>query len=154
MTNLTPVEMLSKMFSIAAQYHENVFDKGGRPYILHPITVMQYLPSDADDELRCIALGHDLIEDTTITEMQLHELGFSPRVVHGIVCMSKVPGESNEDYLSKVKSNIDSSIVKIADLKHNSEITRLKDGASEKSMHRMKIYYEFYMELNKHVYGW
>jgi (p)ppGpp synthase/HD superfamily hydrolase len=56
-------EQLSRMLVLATNRHDGQFDKGGNPYILHPLKVMHYLKTD-DEELMCIALGHDLVEDT------------------------------------------------------------------------------------------
>ena len=55
--------MLATMLVIVTNAHDGQFDKGGAPYILHPLKVMHYLKSD-DEELMCMALGHDVIEDT------------------------------------------------------------------------------------------
>ena len=125
------------------------YDKGGNPYMFHCVRVMQNLNSQ-DEELQCIALGHDLIEDTSITADYLLHYGFSDRVVKGIVALTKIEGEDYETYKSRVKSNLDAIRVKIADLKDNSDITRLK-GVSEKDFERMKKYHQFYVELQELV---
>jgi (p)ppGpp synthase/HD superfamily hydrolase len=57
-------EMLGKMLLIATNAHAGQFDRGGAPYILHPLKVMHYLKSE-DEELQCIALGHDVVENPT-----------------------------------------------------------------------------------------
>lgn len=138
-------ELLNKMLLLATNKHAHQFDKGGSPYILHPIAVM-YLLENADEELRCIALGHDIIEDCNVTYKELRELGFTERIIEGIRCMTKVPGETYEEYKDRVKSNRDSIRVKIADLRHNTDIRRLK-GLSDKDNIRMQRYFQFYMEL-------
>ena len=76
-------EMLDKMLLLATNAHHGQFDKGGQPYILHPLKVMHYLNTD-DEELQCMAIGHDLVEDTRVTFAELHERGFSERVINGI----------------------------------------------------------------------
>lgn len=138
--------MLGTMLVLAANKHEGQFDKSGKPYILHPLAVMQMV-DPADEELQCIALGHDLVEDTKTTWEELSEL-FTPRVVDGIRCLTKMPGETFEEYKARVKSNGDAIQVKIADLRHNSDITRLK-GISEKDMDRMAKYHKMYIELSQ-----
>lgn len=70
MTELKKGEMLSKMLVIATNAHAGQFDKGGKPYILHCLAVMNLLDS-SDEELLCIAVGHDVIEDTAITYQEL-----------------------------------------------------------------------------------
>lgn len=134
------------MLVLATNSHAGQFDKGDQPYILHPLAVMSILRSD-DEELNCIALGHDIVEDCGISYSQLREMGFSERVIDGIRCMTKIPGESYDEYRSKVKSNIDSTKVKIADLTHNTDIRRLK-GTTAKDMARVERYFKFYLELN------
>lgn len=144
----TKGEMLSKMISLATERHAGQFDKGGRPYILHPLTVMHRLRTD-DEELQCIAVGHDLIEDTATTSLELRELGFSERVVVGIQDLTKFDSQGTADYRATVKSNPDAVRVKIEDLRHNSDIRRLK-GVTEKDVARMVRYHEFYTELREH----
>ena len=138
-------ELLNKMLVLATNSHANQFDKGGNPYILHPIAVMHLL-GDADEETRCIALGHDIVEDCNVTYKQLGELGFTPRIIEGIRSLTKIPGESYDEYKTKVKANPDAVRVKIADLTHNTDIRRLK-GVAAKDMARMEKYFHFYMEL-------
>jgi (p)ppGpp synthase/HD superfamily hydrolase len=143
----TPEEMLHDMLITATNAHSGQYDKSGMPYILHPLKVMHYL-NTKDFELMCIALGHDLLEDTHITPIILWSMGMSERVIRGIECLTKVPGESYEEYKEKVKSNYDSVLVKLADLKHNTSIERLK-GITPKDMKRTLKYYQFYLELTE-----
>lgn len=138
-------EMLNKMLVLATNRHAGQFDRGGNPYILHPLKVMYYLKSD-DEELQCIALAHDLIEDTDTTFAELKDLGFTDRVIEGIRCLTKMPGESYDDYKQRVKANKDAVKVKMCDLRHNTDLRRLK-GVTEKDMARMEKYHRFFMEL-------
>ena len=105
-----------------------------------------YMLEAQDEELQCIALGHDIVEDCDVTYTQLRELGFTERVIEGIRCLTKVPGETYEEYKLKVKGNTDAVRVKIADLRHNTDVRRLK-GLSDKDINRMQRYFQFYMEL-------
>jgi (p)ppGpp synthase/HD superfamily hydrolase len=139
--------LLNKMLVLATTKHSGQFDKGGNPYILHPLKVMYYLKSD-DEELNCIGLGHDLFEDTDVTRHMLHEMGFTDRVIAGITALTKVPGETHEEYKARVKSNPDAVKVKMCDLRHNSDIRRLK-GVTEKDVKRIAKYHEFYLELKE-----
>jgi (p)ppGpp synthase/HD superfamily hydrolase len=139
-------EALNKMLVLVTTEFDGIFDKGGVPYVLHCLKVMHYLKSD-DEELCCIALGHDLVEDRkNITYAFLREMGFSERVISGIAAMTKVPGESPDEYLAKVKSNPDAIRVKLADLRHNSDIRRLK-GVTSKDVARLEKYHKMYLEL-------
>jgi (p)ppGpp synthase/HD superfamily hydrolase len=138
-------EMLNKMLVLATNRHAGQFDRGGNPYILHPLKVMYYLKTD-DEELQCIALAHDLIEDTDTTFAELKDMGFTDRVIEGIRCLTKMPGESYDDYKQRVKENRDAVKVKMCDLRHNTDLRRLK-GVTEKDMARMEKYHRFFMEL-------
>jgi guanosine-3',5'-bis(diphosphate) 3'-pyrophosphohydrolase len=138
-------EMLNWMLVLATTRHDGQFDRGGNPYILHPLRVMYKLRSD-DEELQCIALGHDLIEDTPTTYQELREIGFTERVVEGIRALTKTPGETQEEYEAKVLANPDACLVKIQDLRHNSDITRLK-GVTEKDIRRVERYHKFFLRL-------
>lgn len=142
-------ELLSKMLVLATNSHAGQTDKGDNPYILHPLAVMSILRSK-DEEINCIALGHDMIEDTNVTYAELRAQGFTERVIEGIKCLTKVPGESYEEYKDKVKSNPDAIKVKIADLTHNTDISRLK-GVEAKDMARVERYFKFYIELTNLV---
>lgn len=141
-------ELLSAMLRLATVSHHGQFDKGGKPYILHPLAVMQLLKTD-DEELQCIALGHDLIEDTTVSYDELCTT-FGSRVADGIQALSKRKGETFDDYKARVIANPDAIRVKIADLTHNSDIRRLK-GITEKDVNRMAKYHKFYIELAQYV---
>lgn len=140
---------LSNMLQIATQRHDGQFDKGGNPYILHALKVMHYTRSQ-DEEVQCVALGHDVIEDTFDDPYQgkifLGAHGFSQRVIDGIWAMTKLPGQSYEEYKEAVKANDDAVVVKMADLRHNTDIRRLK-GVTEKDVQRMTRYHQFYLEL-------
>lgn len=137
--------MLSKMISLATERHAGQFDKGGRPYILHVLTVMHRLRTD-DEELQCIAVGHDLVEDTSTTLAELQAMGFSERVVRGIDTLTKPFVYGEAEYRATVKASHDAIRVKMEDLRHNSDIRRLK-GVTEKDIARMVRYHEFYLEL-------
>lgn len=138
-------EMLDKMLVIVTNAHHGQFDKGGTPYILHPLKVMHYLKSD-DEELQCMALGHDVVEDTKVTYKDLRDAGISERVIDGIRALTKVPGETLDEYKARVFANRDAMMVKRADLRHNSDIRRLK-GVTHKDLERMAKYHLFYLEI-------
>ena len=139
--------MLNKILVIATTAHSGQFDKGGKPYILHPLTVMHKLRTD-DEELMCIALGHDLFEDTSVTPQDLWNEGFSERVIDGILALTKRSGETYEQYKEKVKANPDAVRVKMEDLRHNSDLRRLK-GVTPKDVERVAKYMQFYKELSE-----
>lgn len=138
-------ELLGKVLVLATNAHAGQFDKGGKPYILHPLAVMALLNSD-DEELQCIALLHDVIEDTKTTWKDLEDLGCSPRIISAVAALTKMPGQSYDEYKERVFANKDAMLVKMADLRHNTDIRRLK-GVSQKDIDRLAKYNRFFLEL-------
>lgn len=138
-------ELLGKMLVLATNAHAGQFDKGGKPYILHPLRVMANLNTE-DEELQCIALGHDVIEDTDTTYQALIDLGMTDRIIDGIRGMTKLPGQTLDEYKAGVFASKDRMLVKKADLEDNTDIRRLK-GITEKDFERMARYQRFYMEI-------
>lgn len=138
--------MLNDMLILAATAHSGQYDKSGKAYIL---TVMNYLETE-DEELMCIALGHDTLEDTAVTVKMLQDLGFSQRVISGIMALTKHKRQTYEEYKQAVLANEDAMKVKMCDLRHNSDIRRLK-GVTEKDLARLKKYHEFYLELKEKI---
>ena len=138
-------EMLDKALLLATNSHHGQFDKGGSPYILHPIKVMHYLKTD-DEELQCMALLHDVVEDCDVTFVDLEAAGMSKRVIDAVRCLTKQRGQTLAEYKEVIFSNIDAMLVKRADLRHNSDIRRLK-GVTHKDLERMAKYHLFYLEI-------
>ena len=142
-------EILSNMIALAAQAHKGQLDKQGQPYILHPIKVMQFLKTE-DEELQCIAIGHDLLEDTDTKESDIYQITESFRVLNGIKALTKVNGETYEQYKEKVLASKDAMLVKLADLTHNTDIRRLH-GITEKDIKRLDRYCKFYTEIKERL---
>lgn len=138
-------ELIGKFIVFATNAHAGQFDKAGKPYILHVLTVLHGVMNE-DEEIQCIAVGHDLFEDTRTTVEDLLHLGATQRIIEGILALTKQNGESYSTYKKKVLGNRDAMIVKQRDLKHNSDITRLK-GITEKDVARMGKYMTFYTEI-------
>ena len=137
--------MLSAAIHVATNSHHGQFDKGGNPYILHPFAVMGLLEV-VDEELQCMALLHDVVEDTRITYQELRDAGMSDRVLEAVKVLTKQRGQSYEEYKTAVFSSRDAMIVKMADLTHNTDIRRLK-GVSQKDIERMTKYHTFFLEI-------
>ena len=140
-------EMLDNAILLATTAHAGQFDKGGKPYILHPLRVMSFLKSD-DEELQCIALLHDVIEDTPTNYIDLVEAGMTLRVCAGVTALTKQRGYTYEQYKAQVFANRDAMLVKMADLRHNTDVRRLK-GVTAKDIERMAKYHQFYLELKQ-----
>lgn len=125
------------------------FDKGGEPYKNHLFRVAKNF-SDIDDNLIIIGLLHDLLEDCPEwTESDLR-VEFDSDIVDAVVCLTRKKLESYEDYINRIKSNRMSLMVKIADLKDNMDITRLKK-ITDKDVERLKKYHKTWLELSSLV---
>jgi guanosine-3',5'-bis(diphosphate) 3'-pyrophosphohydrolase len=144
-------EMLGKMIKLMVDAHDGQFDRGGQPYCCHPLKVMHYLKT-TDEELMCIALGHDVVEDTDVTYQNLRAAGMTDRVINGIRALTKQPGQTYEEYKQGVFASRDAMLVKCADLRHNTDIRRLK-GVTEKDIARMAKYHTFYLEIQSRLNG-
>ena len=144
-------ELLGKVLVLATNAHAGQFDRGGKPYILHPLKVMHYLKTD-DEELQCIALLHDVIEDTTTSWHDLIEIGCTERVIAGVRALTKLPGQTYDEYKEVVFANEDAMRVKLCDLRHNTDIRRLK-GVTQKDIDRIAKYNRFYLEIQTRLNG-
>ena len=143
--------MLGKAIALAAKVFENSKDKGGQPYILHCLRVMDNLHTD-DEELKIIAVLHDVPEDDPADAdhvlRELRMLGFSDRVIKSLNLLTHRKETTYDDYIKAISFNVDATKVKLADLKDNSDITRLK-GLSKKDFDRMEKYHRSFIYLSK-----
>ncbi len=139
--------MLGNAIALAALKFESVTDKSGQPYMLHCLYVM-YQVDQKDEELMCIAVLHDIIEDTDITQFDLHKMGFTDRVINAVITLTHNKEDSYDTYVKKISLNPDAVKVKRADLKHNSDITRLK-GLAKEDMDRTEKYHRAFVYLSK-----
>ena len=138
---------LEKAIRLSVKSHTGQYDRGGKPYILHPLHLMNQLMFDV--ELATIAVLHDSIEDSSLTIGDLVDAGFSARVIEAVGLLTHIEGEDYMDgYISDICTNYDAIRVKRKDLEHNSDITRLK-GIKDKDIVRMKKYHEAFIMLGK-----
>jgi (p)ppGpp synthase/HD superfamily hydrolase len=122
----------TKMAMIYAyEKHHGQYDKGGVPYIMHPLAVAEMMNQDEDAVV--VALLHDVVEDTGTSLEELLDAGFDLYIVQAVDAISRRPGEKYMDYLVRVKANPLATKVKLGDLTHNSDYSRLPE------MHRDKL---------------
>ena len=88
-----------------------------RPYIYHPLRVMLY--ANGDENVKCAAVLHDVIEDTKITEHELAEIGFGKDILVALRLLTRQPDDDYMDYIQRLKHNPTAKAVKLADLKDN-----------------------------------
>ena len=124
-----------KAMKIAYKVHDGQVDKAGLPYIFHPI----HLAEQMDTEEECIvALLHDVVEDTDVTFEDL-EKEFSQTVIDALKLLTHDKSVDYMEYEKKIKNNPIARNVKLADLKHNSDMTRLL-SVTEKDIERYNKY--------------
>ena len=128
--------MINIALSIAKKAHAGQVDKAGIDYIQHPLYVASQVKTEQE---KAVALLHDVLEDSDITAADLLAYGLSNEVVTAVQTLTKKKGQSYQDYLGKVKSNNLARVVKLADLKHNSDLSRLKT-VSNTDYERVKKY--------------
>jgi (p)ppGpp synthase/HD superfamily hydrolase len=117
-------KMVKTAMNIAYRAHEGQYDKSGVPYIFHPYEVAQGMTTE--DEITT-ALLHDVVEDTNITFEDLIGAGISEPVIESLKLLTHNDETPYLDYVKKLKSNTIARKVKLADLKHNSNITRIEE---------------------------
>ena len=115
-------EQFQIALELAVEKHKNQTDKAGNPYILHPLHVMENVNSK---EGKIVAILHDIIEDTDITENYLLKIGLSKRIVDAVVALTRSEDIDYQEYIKTLSSNPLAKEVKLADLEHNMDLKRL-----------------------------
>jgi len=135
---------LSQAICIATTAHTGQFDKGGNPYILHPLRIM--LKMDSNEE-RIVAVLHDVIEDTNVLISELRKVFFD-EIANAILALTRNHNESYIDFIRRCKQNDLARKVKIADIEDNMDLSRI-DNPTEEDYKRVKKYEKAWRELNK-----
>lgn len=129
---------------IATKAHAGQKDKAGAPYLLHVLRVM--LSVESMDE-KIVALLHDVVEDSEMTLVGLAKEGFPKKILKAVELLTKTESKPYKDYIEEIKQNELARVVKVADLKDNMNITRLKK-VTESDKLRIKKYKAAYNLLN------
>lgn len=122
--------------SIAVAAHEGQVDKAGKPYIEHPAHVASGVQGDA---AKAVAWLHDVVEDTSLTFADLRERGVAPEIVEALKLLTHDESVPYLEYVRSLKSNLLAREVKLADLRHNSDLSRLP-RITEKDQRRAEKY--------------
>lgn len=137
--------LLEKAISLALEIHAGQTDRAGHPYILHPLTLMVQM--DSDDE-RITAVLHDTIEDSSLTIDQLQQkLNLPAHIAEAIDLLSHDKNEMDYDsYIERLRPNALAHKIKLADLRHNMDLTRL-DQIRPENMPRLAKYHRAWQQL-------
>lgn len=128
--------LINKALIISFAAHKNQTDKNGIPYIYHPYHLAEQM--DTEYEI-CTALLHDVIEDTNMTIQDLREEGFPDEIINAINVLTHRKNQPYIKYINNIKQNELAKKVKLADLKHNSDSTRIT-SLTEKDKERVLKY--------------
>ena len=131
-------KMTKLALKLCFEAHKTQTDKSGMPYVFHPFHLAEQM---RDEDTTVVALLHDVIEDTDYTLDDLRELGFEDRVISAIALMTHDDAVPYMEYVAEIKKNPIARAVKLADLRHNSDMTRL-DTVSPWDEKRAKKYAE------------
>lgn len=130
--------LTKKAMKVCFEAHKDQLDKTGLPYVFHPF----HLAEQMDDEISTVcALLHDVVEDTDTTLEDLDEMGFPKEALEALALLTHAPEVPYMDYVREISRNPIATKVKIADLKHNSDVTRL-DSVDEWALKRNQKYSE------------
>ena len=121
---------------LCVEAHKEQVDKSGMPYVFHPFHLAEQMNTE---ETTIVALLHDLVEDTDYTIEDLVDMGFDKSITDAIALMTHADNVAYMDYVRAIKDNPIAKTVKLADLKHNSDLTRL-ETVDEKALSRREKY--------------
>jgi len=128
--------LTKKALRISFEAHKDQVDKTGLPYVFHPF----HLAEQMDDEATtCVALLHDVVEDTDMTFEDLYKEGFTDEIIGALKLLTHDDEVPYMEYVEALKDNPIAAAVKRADLMHNSDLSRL-DTVDEYALERQKKY--------------
>jgi len=134
-----------KALKLCFEAHKDQEDKSGMPYVFHPFHLAEQMK---DETTTIVALLHDVVEDTDYTLDDLRDMGFGDEVIEALALLTHAPEVPYMDYVKEIKKNPIATAVKLADLAHNSDTTRL-DVVTEKALARKEKYRKAMELLNE-----
>lgn len=125
-----------KAMKLCFEAHKNQTDKSGMPYVFHPFHLAEQMETE---ETTIVALLHDVVEDTDYTLKDLTDMGFGESVIEALSLLTHDDEVEYMDYVRAIKENPIATAVKLADLRHNSDLSRM-DKITEKVLERRAKY--------------
>lgn len=125
-----------KAMKLCYEAHKNQVDKSGLPYVFHPAHVAEQM---TDEATTIVALLHDVVEDTDYTLEDLAAEGFEKEILEAVALMTHEDDVPYLDYVAKLKNNPIARAVKLADLAHNSDLSRIGE-IDEETRKRLEKY--------------
>ena len=138
--------LTNEAMKLAYRAHHGQVDKGGIPYIFHPYHLAEQME---DEYTTCVALLHDVVEDTDVTIEELAAI-FPAEIVDAVRLMTHAKGADYLQYVAAIRENPIARAVKLADITHNSDKTRLEPSAdNEVAQKRWEEKYRKALEILK-----
>ncbi len=129
-------ELTKKALKLSFEAHKDQTDKSGMPYVFHPFHLAEQMDTE---EKVTVALLHDVVEDTDYSLKDIENMGFPESVIQALALLTHEKGVPYMDYVVQIKENPIARAVKLVDLKHNSDLSRL-DFVDEKAIQRVQKY--------------
>lgn len=129
-------DMTKKALRLCFDAHRDQTDKSGMPYVFHPFHLAEQMDTE---ETTIVALLHDVVEDSSYTLEDLKEMGYPASVIDALALMTHDPSVPYMEYVKAISTSAIASRVKLADLKHNSDLSRL-NKIDEKALARVEKY--------------
>ncbi len=129
-------ELTKKALKLMFKAHKDQTDKSGTPYVFHPFHLAEQMK---DETTTVVALLHDVVEDTDYTLEDIAAMGFGEEICNALALMTHDENVPYLDYIRRIKKNPIATAVKIADLMHNSDLSRL-DCVDKKAEERVVKY--------------
>jgi (p)ppGpp synthase/HD superfamily hydrolase len=129
-------ELTKRAINLMFDQHRDQRDKSGLPYVFHPWHVAESMP---DEITTVVALLHDVVEDTQLTIEDLRQMGYPKEVTEALALMTHEKGTDYFEYVKRLAVNPIARMVKLSDLKHNSDLTRM-DEITDKVLRRREKY--------------
>lgn len=115
--------LTKRALKLCFEAHRDQVDKTDMPYVFHPFHLAEQM---TDEATTICALLHDVIEDTPYTLSDLREMGFPETVLEALALLTHDPAVPYMDYVKKISKNPIAKAVKMADLRHNSDLSRME----------------------------
>ena len=128
--------LTKKAMQVCFAAHKEQVDKSGLPYVFHPFHLAEQM---TEEDAVCVALLHDVVEDSDYTLADLEAMGFPKNVVEGIALMTHDPAVPYMEYIAAIGRHPVARAVKLADLRHNSDLSRL-DTVTDRDLQRAEKY--------------
>jgi len=141
------MNIIEKSLEIALKAYAGQTDKAGKPYILHPLRLMAKMETE---EEMCVALLHDVIEDSDFTAENLINNGIPANVVNAVQYLTKNTGENYDAFIDRVLENKLAAKIKLADIEDNINVLRL-NTVTEKDLQRIAKYHKAWHKIKQNL---